>query len=176
MLCSLLYLAIRRVLYPFKYLWYISIPYWASFFECTGICFSSSQSQPYGTRAPFHCPFCARPIITSVTRSDVSFRSNSANTRIILRIASPIALEVSNCSFSEIKVTLLYLKSSYMREKSTRFREMRSILYTITWDTCPDFTFSIIRSNAGRFVFFPDFPASSNTSIRFLLMCSTCSQ
>ena len=66
----------------------------------------SFQRYPTGIRAPFHSPCSARSNIMPVTRSDVMLRSSSAKIRIIFSIASPIAVEVSNCSFIEMKVTL----------------------------------------------------------------------
>ena len=99
--------------------------------------------------------------MTPVTRSLVILRSSSANTRIIFKIASPIAVDVSNCSFSEINVTRYFLNSSYMREKSTRFRLIRSILCTTTFSTLPALMSAIMRWKPGRSVFFPETPASS---------------
>ena len=42
---------------------------------------------------------------------------------MIFRTASPMAEDVSNCSFKDINVTRLYLKSSYMRELSFEMGE-----------------------------------------------------
>lgn len=65
-----------------------------------------------------------------VTRSAVSLRSSSANTRMMRNMASPMALDVSNCSFLETNVQLNFFNSSYMAAKSRRLRLMRSIFQT----------------------------------------------
>ena len=92
------------------------------------------------------------------------FLSSSAKIRIILSIASPIAVEVSNCSFIEINVTLWSFNSWYIAAKSRRFRETRSTFQTIRCENSPDLTRDIISWKCGRSVFFAEYPSSSKTT------------
>ena len=138
---------------------YWSNIYWtifASLSQGLGNLVSGSHSYPKGTVAPFHSPFWAREIITEKTRSPVSFLSSSANTKIIFSIASPIAVEVSNCSLREINVTLYFFNSSYISEKSLKFLLIRSIFHTIKWVNSPILILFIISWYAGLSVVPPE--------------------
>ena len=75
--------------------------------------------------------------MTAVTRSAVVLRSSSAKIRIMRIMASPMAEEVSNCSFLETKVTPRDCSSSCMAAKSIRLRLIRSIFQTTRWVNSP---------------------------------------
>ena len=83
--------------------------------------------------------------MTALTRSEVMLRSSSAKTRMIFSMASPIAEEVSNCSFLETKTMPSFFSSAYMAAKSRRFRLIRSIFQTSRWENSPVRTRAIMR-------------------------------
>ena len=122
----------------------------------SGYFVSSFQRKPIGIRAPFHNPFSARSSMIPVTRSDVMFLSSSAKIKMIFNIASPMAVEVSNCSFIEIKVTRWSFNSSYMAAKSRRFLEILSTFQTMICENSPALTRFIISWKCGRSVFFAE--------------------